>query len=203
MSDTIILGILLEKYNNAKYKKVGNCIKLRYQYHDINVNLYFDGYDKNYPSTSIILAMDKSYYITSFNVDNFDEKNQYLDKIPDPILNLIKDENNKLTSFYNEMRKRIKEDNFQNISYSSDIVFNNTMQYNKNKENGNPFFHYIRAAVMTPEHFKKLFHSMNISKEILMKIQQAGFTIVTTNDPNKRKNFYEKLKSKEIFIEVL
>ncbi|ECO2874691.1 DNA repair protein Rad50, partial [Campylobacter jejuni] len=25
MSDTIILGILLEKYNNAKYKKVGNC----------------------------------------------------------------------------------------------------------------------------------------------------------------------------------
>ncbi|EOJ2288445.1 DNA repair protein Rad50, partial [Campylobacter jejuni] len=70
-------------------------------------------------------------------------------------------------------------------------------------ENGNPFFHYIRAVVMTPEHFKKLFHSMNISKEILMKIQQAGFTIVTTNDPNKRKNFYEKLKSKEIFIEVL
>ncbi|MCW1350611.1 hypothetical protein OLP50_01420 [Campylobacter jejuni] len=56
---------------------------------------------------------------------------------------------------------------------------------------------------MTPEHFKKLFHSMNISKEILMKIQQAGFTIVTTNDPNKRKNFYEELKSKEIFIEVL
>ncbi|MCW1871899.1 hypothetical protein OLQ26_04400 [Campylobacter jejuni] len=98
------------------------------------MNLYFDDYDKNYPSTSIILAMDKSYYITSFNVDNFDEKNQYLDKIPDPILNLIKDENNKLTSFYNEMRKRIKEDNFQNISYSSDIVFNNTIQYNKNKE---------------------------------------------------------------------
>ncbi|EAM0891359.1 DNA repair protein Rad50, partial [Campylobacter coli] len=70
MSDTIILDILLEKYNNAKYKKVGNCIKLHYQYHDVNVNLYFDGYDKNYPSTSIILAMDKSYYITSFNVDN-------------------------------------------------------------------------------------------------------------------------------------
>ncbi|WP_251821054.1 hypothetical protein [Campylobacter jejuni] len=62
------------------------------------------------------------------------KKNQYLDKIPDPILNLIKDENNKLTSFYNEMRKRIKEDNFQNISYSSDIVFNNTMQYNKIKK---------------------------------------------------------------------
>ncbi len=62
------------------------------------------------------------------------KKNQYLDKIPDPILNLIKDENNKLTSFYNDMRKRIKEDNFQNISYSSDIVFNNTMQYNKIKK---------------------------------------------------------------------
>ncbi|EOA5140911.1 hypothetical protein ACH4BP_001737 [Campylobacter jejuni] len=46
MSDTIILGILLEKYNNAKYKKVGNCIKLRYQYNNANVNLYFDGYDK-------------------------------------------------------------------------------------------------------------------------------------------------------------
>lgn len=165
------------------------------------MNLYFDGYDKNYPSTSIILAMDKSYYITSFNVDNFDEKNQYLDKIPDPILNLIKDENNKLTSFYNEMRKRIKEDNFQNISYSSDIVFNNTMQCNKNKENGNPFFHYIRATAMTPEHFKKLFHSMNISKEILTKIQQAGFTIVTTSDPNKRKNFHEELKNKEILTD--
>lgn len=51
------------------------------------------------------------------------KKNRYLDKI----LNLIKDEDNKLTSFYNEIRKRIKEDNFQNISYSSDIVFNNTI----------------------------------------------------------------------------
>lgn len=57
MSDTIILNILLEKYNNAKYKKVGNCIKLHYQYHDVNVNLYFDGYDKNYPSTSIFLSI--------------------------------------------------------------------------------------------------------------------------------------------------
>ncbi|EIB18948.1 hypothetical protein [Campylobacter sp. US50a] len=57
MSDTIILDILLEKYNNAKYKKVGNCIKLRYQYNNANVNLYFDGYDKNYPSTSIFLSI--------------------------------------------------------------------------------------------------------------------------------------------------
>ncbi|EAI2283009.1 DNA repair protein Rad50, partial [Campylobacter coli] len=49
--------------------------------------------------------------------------------------------------------------------------------------------------------FKKLFHSMNISKEILTKIQQAGFTIVTTSDPNKRKNFHEELKNKEILTD--
>lgn len=198
MGNAIILGILLEKYNNAKYKKVGNCIKLHYQYRDTNVNLYFDGYDKNYPLAFMILAANKSYYMTSFNVDNFDEKNQYLDKIPDPILDLIKDENNKLTSFYNEMRKRIKEDNFQNTSYNSDIVFNNTMQYNKNKENGNPFFHYPKIGTMTSKHFEKLFYGMNISKEILMKIQQAGFTIVTTSDPSKRADFYEKLRNRGI-----
>ncbi|KGI57319.1 hypothetical protein [Campylobacter sp. MIT 97-5078] len=199
MSDTIILGILLEKYNN--YKKVGNCIKLYYPYNGVKVNLYFDGYDKNYPSAFIILVANKSYYITSFNVDNFDEKNQYLDKIPDPILNLIKDEDNKLTSFYNEMRKRIKEDDFQDTSYSKDIVFNNTMQYNKNKKNGNPFFHHVRAVKMTSEHFKKLFYSMNISKEKLMKIQRAGFTIVTTNDLDKRKDFHGELSNKGILID--
>ncbi|WP_229239477.1 hypothetical protein [Campylobacter volucris] len=68
------------------------------------------------------------------------------------------------------------------------------MQYNKNKESGNPFFHYFRIANMTPEHFEKLFHSMNISKENLMKIQQAGFTIVTTSDFSKRKNFASELE---------
>lgn len=39
---------------------------------------------------------------------------------------------------------------------------------------------------------------MNISKEILMKIQQAGFTIVTTSDPSKRKDFHEKLRNRGI-----
>ncbi|MBK1973905.1 DNA repair protein Rad50 [Campylobacter sp. TTU-622] len=197
-NNTIILGILLKKYNNSNYKKVGNCIKLRYQYHSVNVNLYFDAYDKNYPSAFIILAANKSYYMTSFNVDNFDEKNQYLKKLPIPIRKLIRDENKQLASFYNEMRKHIKEDNFQNISYNNDIVLNKTIKSNKNKKYGGLFFHYTRKSKMTSEHFNRLFYKINISKEILMKIQQAGFTIATTSDPNKRKDFHEELRNKGI-----
>ncbi|MCR6591962.1 Uncharacterised protein [Campylobacter insulaenigrae] len=198
MSDVSILDILFDKYHESKYKKIENCIKLYYQYHNVNVNLYFSGYDKNYPSAFMILSNNKSYYITAFNVNNFDEKNQYLKKIPDPILNLIKDDNKKLISFYDEMRMRIKKDNFQNIKYSNDKIFTNTIKFNKNEETGNPFFHYLKRKPMSSRHFKKLFYSMNISKEILMKIQQAKLTIVTTSDFLKAKDFSAELRKSSI-----
>ncbi|EPH6130062.1 DNA repair protein Rad50 [Campylobacter lari] len=175
-------------------QKNDSCIKLHYQYHNVRVNLYFNGYDKNYPSSFMILSNEKSYYITTFNVDHFDEKNQYLKKIPNPILNLINDNENTLISFYNEMRRRIKKDNFQYINYSNDRIFTNTIKFNKNEETGNPFFRYLRKGQMSSKHFKKLIYSTNLSKEILMKIQQAGFTIVTTSNFLEAKYFSAELK---------
>ncbi|MCV3481579.1 DNA repair protein Rad50 [Campylobacter lari] len=194
MSDISILDFLLKKYNDIQYKRLENCIKLYYQYHNVNVNLYFNGYDKNYPSAFMILSNEKSYHITTFNVDNFDEKNQYLKKIPNPILNLINDNENTLISFYNEMRRRIKKDNFQYINYSNDRIFTNTIKFNKNEETGNPFFHYLRIGQMSSKQFKKLSYSTNLSKEILMKIQRAGFTIVTTSNFLEAKDFSAELK---------
>ncbi|HEG2582159.1 TPA: DNA repair protein Rad50 [Campylobacter lari] len=194
MSDISILDFLLKKYNDIKCKKNDSCIKLHYQYHNVRVNLYFNGYDKNYPSSFMILSNEKSYYITTFNVDHFDEKNQYLKEIPDPMLNLIKDNNGKLISFYNEMRIQIKKGNFENINCGYGKIFTDIIKVNKNKETVKPFFHYLRIGQMSSKHFKKLSYSTNLSKEILMKIQRAGFTIVTTSNFLEAKDFSAELK---------
>lgn len=193
-----ILNILRKKYqkhyrnnNNSQ-----NCIKLHYQYNCINVNLYFDAYDINLPAAFMILTDKKLYYITSLNVNHLEEKNQYIDEIPNQLLEKIKDKNNKLATFYDDMRKHIRNDEFRNTTYN-DIIFKNTVKYNKHEEN-NPFFYHLREVHMTSKQFNKLFSNLNISKETLIKVQKEGFTIVTTSDPSKRKDFYEELKNKGI-----
>lgn len=79
-----ILNILREKYQKhyRNNNNLQNCIKLHYQYNCINVNLYFDAYNISFPVASMILTDKKLYYITSLNVNHIEEKNQYMDEIP-------------------------------------------------------------------------------------------------------------------------
>lgn len=50
-----VKDMLLKRYSELKYRFSTTAIKYRFEYNNVNVNLYFDAYDEYSPSLSMIL----------------------------------------------------------------------------------------------------------------------------------------------------
>jgi len=190
---------LESEYNKLKYKELETAIKYRYMYNGVNVNLYFDEYDPDNPCMSMILSYEKEYYYTSLNVKDTNITKEYLEEIPKSILECILDFDAKLDGFFNSIDKHILNNDYCVINYKKDTYFVNTMKYNKNRSDL-PFLHTIRKVRMTNETLCKLYETMGIDKEILKEIQNKGFTLVRTSDPERRKELTLILEGKGIVI---
>lgn len=61
---------LLNDYSQLKYKGKGTCVKYRYDYNGVNVNLYFDAFDTDSNTLTMILSTEKQFYFTTLNSMN-------------------------------------------------------------------------------------------------------------------------------------
>lgn len=176
---------LVDIYNSIPRKTKATCLKFYYQYNNVNVNVYFDAFDSQSASLSIVLAAEKKYYFTPLNILNTGMTTEYLSQIPTLILQkiLVGDH---LTTFFENMENHLLEDRPFFISYGKDQYFTNTIKYTKNKLDL-PFWWHIRKIPMTDNTLYKLNARADITLEILRKIQQEGYTLVRTPDPEKRK----------------
>lgn len=190
---------LENEYNELKFKSSTTAIKYHYTYNGINVNLYFDEYDKLNPSLSMVLAYEKKYYYTSLNVKDTNVTKEYLEKIPSCILERILNLDNKLDDFFNSIDEHILNYNYIVINYTKDTYFTNTMKFNRNRSDL-PFLHTIRKVRMSDETLCKLYETMGIDRQTLIKIQAENLTLVRTDDPAKRKSLTAILEG--IAIEI-
>ena len=181
-----VIQHLIEEYNGLKFRNQFTAIKYRFNYNSVDVNIFFDAYDNKVPAMSMILAYKREYYYTSLNINNTKIRTQYLEKIPSAILNQIMDENYHLYALFSNIEKHILEDDKIVINYEKDILFVNTMKYSRSRENL-PFLYSLRKTKMSNEMLERLSETMGIDREVLRKIQSAGFTIVRTDDVKKRK----------------
>ncbi len=186
-----------------------SCLKIHYQYNGVNVNLFFDAYDSESLALCVILNDKNEYYLTPLNIHKILEINKkpYLKECPKSILRKLCSSEGKLDLFDKDMREHIryyltksKEQQINLKCEYSDESFQKALEKSKNKQYNTPFLHHIRSATMSKEHFIKLGYKLNISKEVLMGLQQQGRTIVTTNDPSKRRKLTIILK--EIGYEI-
>lgn len=177
--------------NNNK----NDCLKISYQHNSVGVNLFFDAYDEQSLALSIILNYGKECYFTPIDIRYFEFKNIFfLKDCPSAILYQIMSPERKLNLFCKNMREHIEEyitkSKNQQINLKCDYgdeCFREALEKSKNKHYITPFLHHIRNTKMSNEQFTRLKDEISIDKETLKKLQKNGRTIVTTNDPLKRK----------------
>lgn len=180
-----VIEKLLSDYSKLSYKSKKTCVKYRYIYNGVNVNLYFDAFDSDSYTLTMILGAERKFYFTTLNVNNTHIRKEYLPKLPTIFLARILADN-KLDEFYMYMENKILEITPIPISYTKDTIFVNTMKYRK-KDVYLPFWWHMRKVHMSDEMLEILSEQADISREILLKIQEKGFTLVRTDDINKRR----------------
>lgn len=187
---------LIDMYNDIPKKTKDVCLKFYYQYNNVNVNVYFDAFDNQSVVLCMVLAAERKYYYTTLNILNTGMTKEYLGEIPPQILEKILVDNH-LDDFYENMEKHLLTDNPYFISYNDDTYFVNTIKYS-NVELDLPFWKCLRKVPMYDDTLYKLSTRADITFDILRKIQQEGYTLVRTSDPEKRKELTLILKQKEI-----
>lgn len=176
---------LIENYQRINNKKPEHCLKFRYVYNGVNVNIYFDYFDKKSMSFSLILVADKVFYFTSLNILNKGLNKEYLPKMPYEILSkILKD--GKLDDFYRNMETHILQDNPHINFYSKDKIFTNTLKFKKG-DIDLPFWKTIRRQKMSVKTLINLSHRADISIEVLQKIRDNNLTLVRTAKPEERR----------------
>lgn len=182
-----------------EFTNPATALKYHFQHNNVDVNIYFDAYDAESPSMSMILCYNNKYYYTSLNVNNTAVRKEYLEEVPSVILNQILDEQNRLDIFFENIEEHILNDDKMVINYKKDICFTNTMKYSRSRTDL-PFLHSLRKVQMSNNMLERLSETMGIKRENLERIQLAGFTIVRTDDPQKRKSLSAIIDNKIILI---
>lgn len=175
---------MIAEYKALSFKGKGTCIKYRYEYNNTTVNIYFDAYDKDSCTLSLILSAERQFYFTTLNIMNTSIRKEYLPELPTVFLNNIVVEGS-LDEFYQHMEEKILNTKPIGLSYKKDTVFRTTTEIQKG-EIDLPFWWHIRKTRMTDTTLEELSERADISREILRKIQEKNLTLVRTADSSKR-----------------
>lgn len=175
---------MLAEYFALPIKGKGTCSKYIYKYNNIFVNIYFDAFDEECYSLSLILSVDNQFYFTTLNIMNTNIRKEYLPELPSIFLDKIV-VNGSLDKFYYDMEEKILNTKSIALSYKKDVIFTNTTNFQKS-EIDLPFWWHIRKARMTDTTVEELCERADISRETLKKIQEKGWTLVRTADSSKR-----------------
>ena len=188
---------LLDDYSQLNFKGRSTCVKYRYTFNSVTVNLYFDAYDPDSNTLTMILGTEKKFYFTTLNVMNTHIRKEYLPKLPSIFLDKIL-VNEELDEFFRYMENKILEIAPIPASYKKDKIFTNTIKYQKDIDL--PFWWHLRQVPMSNDYIEILSDRADISRETLLKIQTEGFTLVRTDDVNKRRNLTIILGEHGIFL---
>lgn len=185
MKEHVRIKMLNDYSKELNFKGKGTCIKYRYVYNNVIVNLYFDAFDTYSKSLTLILSTEKQFYFTTLNIMNPSIRKEYLPELPFIFLARIL-VNNELDYFFSYMEEKILEITPIPTSYKKDIIFSNTTKIQRNYIDF-PFWWHLRRAHMHDDTLEKLCERTDISKQTLLNIQDKGFTLVRTGDINKRR----------------
>lgn len=174
-----------------------NFIKISYIFNETKVRCYYSRSINGLPSFQLVIFNGENYYFKPINLnsDQSDFDNKYLDSIKKDLLKSIL-VNGTLESFYNILRKNLNTSNLnksntKKISYLNDIELSMAVGFMKKNRIGKikPFFSHLAKRKMSLKQFQLVKKSLFISKEDLNIIRLKGFTIYTTYDIKRSKNF--------------
>lgn len=159
--------------NNLKDNN--NFIKFSYIFNGINVRCYYSRSINGLPSFQLVIFNGENYYFKPINLnsDQSDFDNKYLDSIQKVLLKSIL-VNGTLETFYNNLRKKLNSNNFEEISYLKDKELRKAVSLIKksNIVKIKPFFSHLAKRKMSIKQFELVQNSLFIPKEDLNSIRK-------------------------------
>ena len=186
-----VLEKLINEYSSLKYKGKDTCIKYNIAISDdTKINLYFDNYDSDNQNLVMIIVYDGIFFFTNLVYRNgcFSNFINFINKSSDDyrVICTIMDEDNSLNEFYDKVENHILNSNGIVTLYAKDKIFTNTMSYNKKANKELPFIQTIKKAKMSDEMYNFILETMGVSKDVLKRFRDSGYTFVRTDDSTKR-----------------
>lgn len=178
------IDYLVKYYNNLINKKANTCLKFRYIFNNISVNIYFDAFYASNISFNIILIHKETntYYFTPINIF----KSKFLPALSPKIQEKII-LHKSLNCFYENMENHLLKDTPVIVDYN-DACFKHTLNNKKALHVDKPFLSHLSRKHMADKTLNNLFNVTSIPMEVLQKIKDSGYTLVRTVDPSKRKD---------------
>jgi hypothetical protein len=194
-----VIDILEKHYFGLSFRRRTTYLKYSYDFNKVNVNVFFDAYDTKSESLTMVLVYEKDYYFTPLNIRNREVNPQYLNKIPQSILeNILVD--NKLNDFFQKMAEKISQEKPRVNLYQNDKLFTLTVKSNKARTKLLPFWLGVRHTRMSNDTLRKLSETADIDEQVLHQIQDKGLTLVRTEQANRRKDLTLILGKQKIYI---
>ena len=195
---------LKDEYSKLNKKSRNRFTALKYQYEykkdktssscdSVGVSLYFDAYHRCIPNLIMVLKFPEQYYVTSLNVHKIQNSKQYLLHMNGLASQISGD--NGLSDFFAKMTEKILTTKPKSINYKDDKDFNNAIKKSKRSSRHGIFFFALRKSKMSNKMYDSLKKTTAISLSIIDAIRKAGFTVVRTNEPTKKKDIISTLKS--------
>ncbi|MGF6906237.1 hypothetical protein [Fusobacterium sp. PH5-44] len=185
-------------YRNNINNDPNKSIKFQFRFKDTNISIYYDSFDEKIPVIFMILEYKKDIYLKNFNINNLEANNFSTKNIPANILNdlIVRDSLEEFTDILNKVLS--VSDEFSICDYSKDelyqLYFNNKTLESDDIRAIKPFLFGIRRRTMQESHLESLYDALSIDIKNLKFLQSREYTIITTKDPVKRKNYSEEIK---------
>lgn len=171
-------------------KAVG--MKFMFVFHEVEVSVYFDGYDEELPVMVIIFMYKGECYFQPCNLLNLD-KETFDDILQYGELSAQILEGGGTEGLFKCLLEEIERGQFVYRNYKADLPFKRLQRKNYEKYGISPFFGGIEKGEME-EVYKELLHKrLTLPLQVLEYIQKRGYTVRTVEKCKERKKLSKEL----------
>ena len=187
-----IVKKLCEKYNEYEAgKAIG--MKFMYRFQDMEVSVYFDGFDEQYPLFVLILKYKAEYAFIPLNL--WEKEEQILENrnLPDEILQRMFCEGT-LNAFWERLEQELDVGTGVFRNYKADMCFKRLLQKEYEVYGNSPFFGGFVPGNMEKWEVEKFQKCLTISPDILHQVQEQGYSIKLVERCKERKKISVEVK---------
>lgn len=186
-----IIEELCEEYQKYESGKATG-MKYMFLYYEIEISIYFDGYDEMLPLINIIMSYNgercffscNSYKLTAENLRNGDLTPKIRERI---------EQLGGYAMFVERMYQELMSKQYVFRNYKADLMFKH-MEERRYQEVGiYPFIGSIEQGSMDEDYMQYLHKYFSLSWELLLQIQKKGMVLRTVERCKERKKIAREL----------
>lgn len=187
-----IVKKLYEKYNEYEAgKAIG--MKFMYRFQDMEVSVYFDGFDEQYPVFVLILKYKSEYAFIPLNP--WEEEARVLENrnLPEGILQRMFCDGT-LEAFWMRLEQELDAGMGVFRNYKADMCFKRLLQEEYKVYGNSPFFGGFVPGNMETWEVEKFQKCLSISTDVLQQVQEQGYSIKLVERCKERKKISAEVK---------